>query len=130
MPAQDVEENASGRYLAKIQLNTADELRSFLQRSEQLFVDNNYQASELSIALVLHGPEAKIFLQDNYLQNKSLVDMAARLSAFGVVKVNVCEMWMGGEGIDGKSLPPFVDTVPFGPAEKKRLIEKEGYVYF
>jgi len=118
------------RYLARIELNTKKELMDILRRSEQLFVQNNYQATDQPVALILHGPEAKVFLRGNYSENREIVDLAARLSAFGVVDIKVCEMWMGGESLDGKQLPPFVGAVPFGPAEEKRLVQKEGYVYF
>ena len=58
------------------------------------------------------------------------MDLAARLSAFKVVDIKVCRTWMGGQRLDESQLPPFVATVPFGPAEEKRLMEEENYVYF
>jgi len=128
--SQAVVQNDNPRYLARIELNTKKELVGILRRSEQLFVQNNYRAIDRPVALILHGPEAKVFLRGNYVENRELVDLAARLSAFGVVDIKVCEMWRGGEGLDGSQLPPFVGAIPFGPAEEKRLVEKEGYVYF
>jgi intracellular sulfur oxidation DsrE/DsrF family protein len=119
------------KYVAQIQLNTAAELAGVLDRADQLLQTGKFSAgSDEPIVFVLHGPEARVFFQQNYFANKQLVDVAARLSAFEVVEVRVCRTWMGGDGLNEEDLPPFVSTVPFGPAEERRLMEDEGYVYF
>lgn len=61
---------------------------------------------------------------------KAVVDLAARLSAFNVVDIRVCETSAKGLGLDLDTLFPFVDTVTYGPAEVVRLIEIEKYQYF
>ena len=82
------------------------------------------------IAFVLHGPEAESLFASHYAENKALVNLAARLTAFKVVDIKVCETWMGSRRLDSTQLPPFIGTVPFGPAEEKRLLKQERYVYF
>lgn len=117
--------------LARIEVHTADELDGLLQRAEQLF-DAGKVGSSVSnpIAFVLHGPEANSLLTKNYSAHKQLVDRAARLSAFKVVDIRVCKTWLGGEKLKVSQLPPFITFVPFGPAEERRLMEDQGYVYF
>lgn len=121
----------SSRYIAHIQLHTSDELEKVLERADALLLGGQLHTGQHEpIVFVLHGPEADVFVQGNYIKNKKLVDLAARLTAFQVVDIRVCETWMGGEGVEKSQLPPFVTTVPFGPAETKRLMEEERYVYF
>lgn len=118
-------------YLAEIELHTAEELHSVLKRADKLFSDGDFKTgSSPPVAFILHGAEANALQQSKYQQNKALVDLAARLSAFQVVDIKVCETWMKGQKIDAKTLPPFIGTVPYAPDAKKRLLEEQGYVYF
>lgn len=117
------------RYLADIQVHTAAELESILLRAEALS-SNGELDSEGPVVFVLHGSEGKVFLRERYDENKALVDLAARLSALQVVDVRVCERWMGWRRINVDELQPFIETVPSGPAEIKRLRNDENYVYF
>lgn len=127
IPAQESQQ----RLLAHIRLHTVAELVAALARAEQWFDDGRWQAGrDAPVAFVLHGAEARALLRDNYRAHKTLVDLAARLSALGVLRIQVCETWMGGEGLDASQLQPFVGTVPEGPAEEQRLLEVERYRYF
>jgi intracellular sulfur oxidation DsrE/DsrF family protein len=119
------------RYLVAIELHTEEELLQALKRSEQL-LDQGILArhSPSPVRFVLHGPEAKILLLQNYPRYKATVDLAARLSAFGVVDLKVCETWMGGNRVNPEELPPFVGTVPYGPDEIRRLMKEQDYIYF
>lgn len=129
-PARLVQEQHP-KYVARIEVHTAEELDQLLNRAEQLFDTGGFEpGKDVPIAFVLHGPEAKTLLKKNYQANKSLVDRVARLSAFNVVDVKVCRTWMGGESIGLEQLPPFIMTIPFGPDELDRLTERAGYVYF
>jgi len=131
--AQDIFpiEQAAPRYVARIQLHTADELMGSLLRAEALQQQGDFKVGEdAPIVFVLHGPEAKALFLDHYNDNKALVDLAARLSAFNVVDIKVCETWMGSHSLDASQLQPFIGTVPYGPAEEKRLLNKEKYIYF
>lgn len=117
-------------YLARLEMNTPQELYSALLRAEMLFLDGSFLNQLPPATLVVHGPEVAVFFKQDYQQNKSLIDLAARLSAFGVVDILVCETRMGVLGRDPHELFPFVGTVPFGPAEEKRLAKEEGFLYF
>lgn len=112
-------------------MHTAEELHDVLKRADKLVSNGDFEAgSSPPVAFILHGAEAKALQRSKYQQNKALVDLAARLSAFQVVDIKVCETWMKGQKIDPKTLPPFIGTVANGPREIKRLMEKQGYVYF
>ena len=78
------------------------------------------------IVVILHGQEAFSFVRSNYAQNKSLVDHAARLDAYELIDVRICETWMNSNGVQREDLPAFIDTVPYAPEEIRRL-EAEGY---
>ncbi len=82
------------------------------------------------IIMMLHGKEAERFLKSHYAQNQSLVDQSARLSAFGLIDVKICETWLrrNNHGLD--ELFPFIGTVPYGAGELERLEQDEGYVEF
>ncbi len=121
--------NADG-YLARILNDSPDEVADALKRAEMLYLDGKLPASANPIAIVLHGPEVEIFFKDKYDEYKNIVDLAARLSAFGVVDVRVCETQTGILGRSRSSIHPFIGTVPFGPTEVKRLLNQQSYVYF
>lgn len=120
----------SNGQLARIQLNSPESLEAALLRAEELFNKGRVTPADQALAFVLHGPEVAIFLKQNYSENKRIVDLAAKLSAFNVVDVKVCETRVGVLGADKESLPAFIDTVPYGPTEVTRLLEDEQYVYF
>ena len=119
------------RHIVEIELHTADELYSLLLRAEQLLSDGALALNDTApVTFVLHGPEVRVLLRQNYLENKVAVDLAASLSALGVVDIKACETWMGGGGIAVEDLQPFVGTVAYGPAEINRLLEEENYLSF
>ncbi len=117
-------------YLARVLLDSPEDLQKALLRAEELHARGDVAREDKALAFVLHGPEVQIFFKDNYQRYKPIVDLAAKLSAFNVVDVRVCETRIGLLGKSSENLPPFVQTVPFGPAEIKRLIVEEQYVYF
>ena len=121
----------SNNYVAAIELHTTAELHAVLLRADKLLAEGvALQGHPASVTFVLHGPEVRSLLRQNYLQNKSTVDLAARLSALGVVEIKACETWMGGNSVNPEELQPFVGTVNYGPAEIDRLIDEESYIYF
>ena len=125
------EQKIPPRYIARIELHTAAELMGSLQRAEMLQQEGSFKVGEdAPIVFVLHGPEARSLFASRYAENKSLVNLAARLTAFKVVDIKVCETWLGSKALDASELPPFIGTVPYGPAEEKRLLEQKQYVYF
>lgn len=64
--------------------------------------------------VVLHGDEALAFTSAEYAVYTESVDRAARLEAFGLLDVRICENWMRANGVMRGDLPSFVDTVPDG----------------
>lgn len=114
---------------ANIGLHTFIELKQLLERAENIANGEASYSTEDPIAVVLHGEEINAFLRSNYRTNKLLVDLAARLDAFNVIDVKVCERWMGANGIIASDLPPFIEPVPFGLGEVQRL-KTAGYAYF
>lgn len=126
-----LEEADPQRYIADIELNTADELQAALQRAEQLMLSGQLPlGSQMPVAFVLHGPEVRVLLRQNYLKNKKTVDLAASLSALGVVDIKACETWMGGNRVMVEDLQSFVGTVPYALEEINRLVKEENYLYF
>ena len=128
--AQDISLD-SPTYVVDIELHTTAELYSVLERADQLLLDGvALQSDPPTVTLVLHGAEVISLLRQNYRQNKAVVDLAARLSALGVVEIMACETWMGGNSVAGEDLQPFVKTVRYGPEEIRRLVDEESYLYF
>ena len=119
----------TSQFIAQIEAHTPSEVTSILQRLDLLLQgEASYPASQ-PLALVLHGEEARAFLRQNYNENRELVDLAARLDAFNAIDIQICETWLRGAAINKSELPAFVDTVPYGPAQEKALLE-QGYEYF
>lgn len=112
-----------------ITVHTMDELRVVLDRAEQLALQPQAQDEEASVVLVLHGPEVEFFSIRNYDKYKDIVDQAARLDAFDVVDVKICQTMLSEKGIERDDIPSFIDQVSFGPDEIERLLG-QGYVYF
>ena len=119
----------SGNFIAQIEAHTPSEVTRILQRLDLLLQGEDSFPSSQPLALVLHGEEARAFLRQNYQENRELVDLAARLDAFNAIDIQICETWLRGAAINRSELPAFVDTVPYGPAEEKALLE-QGYEYF
>ena len=122
-------------YVARINLNKADQVYEALQRAENYFETSQQPGQQTSdnvppIAFVIYGPDVGIFFKENYSEFKPIVDLAARLSALEVIEVKVCQVSYEAEGLDRSTLLPFVSTVPFGPAEVNRLLVEQEYSFF
>lgn len=117
-------------YLARIDLNSPADVESALLRAESWFHSGKLAPGQPPLAFVIHGPEVAIFFRENYQKYRPIVDLAAKLSAFEVVDVRVCETSTSDLDHTRGHLQPFVDTVPFGPAEIERLVSEENYLYF
>lgn len=117
-------------YLARIQINSPDEVGQALERAEELYQRGVVSQLDDPLAIVLHGPEVSMFLKSNYEEYQAVVDLAAKLTALNVVDVKVCRTRLGVMGESEESLVPFVESVPYGLTEIDRLINQEGYVYF
>ena len=118
-------------YVADIQLQSTEEFAQMLSRADALVQSGEVPLDgQPRVAFVMHGPGVRSLLRPAYLENKSVVDLAARLSALGVIEIRACETWMGGNAIDPNELQPFVGTVANGRIEVERLVSERGYVKF
>lgn len=131
VPSKDVlpEEDLPKKAVLDITVHTVDELKVLLDRAEKLALAPQPPDSEASVVLVLHGPEVEFFSINNYDKYKDIVDQAARLDAFNVVDVKICQTMMEISGIPRDDIPAFIEQVPLGSVEVERLV-REGYVYF
>ncbi len=119
------------RYVADIELQTLDQFHQLLTRADQLFLEGKTASdSDAAVVFVLHGPVLRSLLRQNYLDNRETVDLAARLTAFGVIDLKACRTWMRGASVSETDLQPFVETVSYGPGEVKRMVRESGYIYF
>ncbi len=117
-------------YVARILNDSPEEVAEALKRAEKLYAEGRLPQGSNPVSIILHGPEVEIFFKDNYEEYKNIVDLAAKLSAFGVVDVRVCETQTGIMGRERSSVHSFIGTVLFGPTEVKRLLDQQNYVYF
>jgi intracellular sulfur oxidation DsrE/DsrF family protein len=112
-----------------VSVHTIEGLRILFDRAEELAMTPRPRGENTSLVLVLHGPEVEYFSIKNYDQYKGIVDQAARLDAFDVVDVRICQTMIGARGIERADIPSFIEQVPYGPGEVERL-KQEGYVTF
>jgi intracellular sulfur oxidation DsrE/DsrF family protein len=112
-----------------ISVHSVEELEVLFDRAEEHARRPKPLGGEESIVLVLHGPEVEFFAISNYDSYRAIVDRAARLDAFHVVDVKICQTMMKNYGIEADDIPAFIEQVPNGAAEVERLT-REGYVYF
>lgn len=112
-----------------ITVHTIKELQVVLDRAEKLAMTPRPPGEGATVVLVLHGPEVEFFAISNYEKYKEIVDQAARLDAFEVVDVKICQTMLEMHGIRREDIPSFIEQVPLGPQEVDSLINR-GYVYF
>ena len=106
-------EAAGKRYFAEVSVDDPAALADLLNRAESL-IETTPRPEP--IIILLHGPEAEPFLRSNYSANRDVVNLAARLDAFKIVDVKVCETWMQENDVTADDMPAFVETVPYAPA--------------
>jgi len=116
------------KYVAEIKAHSPQEISDLLNRIEMLVEAQGNYAYE-PIAFVLHGQEANLFRAENYSRYREIIDKAARLDAFKVIDIQICETWMKLNNVQRSELPAFIDSVPFGPA-RERWYRRQGYQYF
>lgn len=109
-----------------ISVHDPERLLALLRRLEAVADGPRPPGQSPAIAIVLHGPELAHFAREHYAENRELVDLAARLDAFGVVEIKACLTRMKSLGLTPADMPGFIEFVPYGPDEVKRL-ERRGY---
>ncbi|MDM3872594.1 hypothetical protein QSV34_14670 [Porticoccus sp. W117] len=117
-------------YIARLELNKPEEVEATLKRVEEIYLTGQLDSNEPPVTFIIHGPEAVIFLEENYEMYRGVVDLAEKLTQEKVVDIKVCRNRLRIEGHRKKPLQSFVGTVRFGPREERRLHRAEGYEYF
>ena len=115
---------ADGKSYLEVSPHGRDDLEALMTALEG-YLDQGLPMTD-PVIVILHGSEADSFTSRGYAQNRMLIDRAARLSAYELLDVRMCETWMSENGVQRDDLPAFIDTVPFAPEEVQRL-EAEGY---
>lgn len=105
-----------------LSMHDLQEMQLLLERLDQLAQQPSAQSQSARIALVLHGPELKYFTIRNYAMHRELVDLAAKLDAFQVIEVKACNTMMRQLGLQEADMPAFIEIVPYGPNEIRRLV--------
>ena len=110
--------------------HSAEEIMALLNRAKNTYGQLPSELQAVTrIAMVLHGPDVAYFANENYAEYKSLVDLAAEVDAFGFIDLKVCAASARRQGLQTDTFPPFIELVPYGPPEVRRL-ESDGYVQF
>jgi intracellular sulfur oxidation DsrE/DsrF family protein len=102
-------------------LHNKDDILKMLRRAESLAMTPNPAERPRQIALVLHGPEIEYFRISSYEDNREIVDLAAKLDAFNVIDIKMCNTAMGQFEVNKQEVPAFIEIVPYGPKEVERL---------
>jgi intracellular sulfur oxidation DsrE/DsrF family protein len=114
-------------YLFDVSNHSMAELEALLGRAEEITQATSGDYDHLEIVMVLHGPDIEWFTQDNFENNKQLVELAARLDSYEIIDLKVCETTMKKQGIEREDIPAFIESVPYAPDFMKRLVRK-GYI--
>ena len=114
-------------YLFDVSNHSIEELEALLQRAQEISQLDSSNYKDLKIIMILHGPDVDWFTQQNYEHNRQLVDLAAKLDAFDIIDMKVCETTMAKRGVHREDIPAFIESVPYAPDEIKRLLDA-GYV--
>lgn len=117
-----------GKFMFSVTLHKREEIDSLLTRAESLSKTMRTKGNKSAIALILHGPEIKLFTRKNYKKNRDIVEKAERLDEENVIQVKVCKTKMKELGIKDEDLPSFMEIIPYAPDEEKKLLD-QGYVY-
>ncbi len=113
-------------YVISVTVTSAQQLDVVLNRAEdlrELFDPDQHSR----IAIVLHGDELQLFLEQNYSKNMSVVERARLLDQDRIIDIKACQTMMRTLQIGQNELPSFIEQVPFAPAEIERLEVEEGF---
>ena len=115
------------RYYFDVINHSPEEVNALLNRAGQLASESREKREELEIAMVLHGPDIRIFAKENYSRYKDIVDLAEQLDDADIIDFKACATTAAQRGFNDSAFPAFVELVPYAPDEIKRLT-KDGFV--
>ena len=124
IPEPEIENKS---YLFDVSMHTIEELEALLTRAEEVSQTHPKDFEDLEIVMIIHGPDIEWFTHKNYEYNQKLVDLAARLDAYDVIDMKVCERTMQKRGVVPEDIPDFIESVPYAPTEIDRLLN-DGYI--
>ncbi|MGD8514389.1 MAG: DsrE family protein [Granulosicoccaceae bacterium] len=116
-----------GQYVVEVVLHSYVEIEELLDRAEALALQPRPADVPAGIAIILHGPEIDLFAIRNYPKYRELVDKAARLDAYNIIDVKMCQTVMRKRGLRNEDVPGFIELVPYAPDEIEKL-QQQGYV--
>jgi uncharacterized protein len=114
-------------YLFDVSDHSIEELQALLTRAEEVSETHPADFEDLEIVMIIHGPDIEWFRQKNHEHNQQLIDLAARLDAYEIIDMKVCEKTMSSRGVSRDDIPSFIEPVPFAPTEIERRLQ-EGYI--
>lgn len=114
-------------YLFDVTDHSIDELEALLVRAEEVSQAHPEDFEDLEIVMVIHGPDIDWFTHQNHEHNRQLIDLAARLDAYDVIDMKVCEKTMQSRGVAKDDIPAFIESVPYAPTEIKQRL-RDGYI--
>ena len=124
---EPVPEIDNKNYLFDVSMHSIEELEALLARADEVSQTHPQDFEELEIVMIIHGPDIDWFTHKNYEHNQKLIDLAAKLDAYDVIDMKVCERTMQKRGVDHNDLPEFIEPVPYAPATMEELLN-EGYI--
>ena len=114
-------------YLFDVSDHSIEELEALLARAEEVSQTHPKDFEDLEIVMIIHGPDIDWFTHKNYEYNQKLIDLAARLDAYDVIDMKVCEKTMQTRGVAASDLPEFIESVPYAPTTIDELL-RDGYI--
>jgi uncharacterized protein len=114
-------------YVFDVTNHSIEEFQALLTRAEEVSQAPSNDFDDLKIVMVIHGPDIDWFTQKNYEHNRQLIDLAARLDAYDIIDMKVCEQTMSARSVVREDIPSFIESVPYGPTEIKDRL-RDGYI--
>lgn len=104
--------------------HSPDEFRALLRRAQMIYQQSDDAArAELEVVVVLHGPDIRFFATNETGEYDDIVNLAAKLDAFGVFDFKLCAATASRLEVAESEVPAFIEFVPYGPQEIDRLKE-------
>ena len=117
-----------GKYYFDVVGHDEAQFQALLERAYMIYEQTpSAERAALQVVLVLHGPDVMFFDLRNETEHARILDLAAKLDAYGVFDFKMCTVSAQSRDISAEHLPAFVELVPYGPREISRL-EEAGFM--